>query len=606
MSGAQRLATRLLLALSIAVGGFAVAAGAASAAPLTLYAAPAGSGNCADPADACTLASALGMAGGEAGDAVTIQLAAGVYGSATISAGSETSLALAGTGGAVISTATGGALTVNASGLTVTLEQLAIEGGSADVQLTAATHLTIVDSALIAGAGDGLDASGGALLIRDSTIAGNAGRGIYDTHATAAALYGSTIAHNNQAGVIEAGASSPVDLSADLLFANGSNDCSGAGTITDQGYDDSEDSTCPVGATSHDNDAQLSVAAPAANGGSTETARLDSTGDPNASVPTAFTIPGDSVAFCAGSDERGIARTQGPASSCDAGSYEYAPPVVTAISPRSALEPGLTATLSGYGFANGTTASFGSTAAPITSESDSSLTLNVPTSLGLGSQPITLTNADGSTQVPFDALAPPQIGTWLMTPGELKVAYSQPLPTSGGAAPFSFTLLGGALPAGLALSSSGLVSGTPTKAGGTAFAVQVTDANGITSPPLNVSLIIATPVLKIAHARLPPSAGMIPVALSCRAAPCSGTVTLDEPVTVKLHRKSVTRAVALASTRYSLAAGQAATVLLVLTPAGQRAFRPAALRKARKHPLEETLNATVAGGTTATSLITLR
>jgi hypothetical protein len=68
----------------------------------------------------------------------------------------------------------------------------------------------------------------------------------------------------------------------------------------------------------------------------------------------------------------------------------------------------------------------------------------------------------------------------------------------------------------------------------------------------------------------------------------------------------VTRAVALASTRYSLAAGQAATVLLVLTPAGQRAFRPAALRKARKHPLEETLNATVAGGTTATSLITLR
>jgi len=52
--------------------------------------------------------------------------------------------------------------------------------------------------------------------------------------------------------------------------------------------------------------------------------------------------------------------------------------------------------------------------------------------------------------------------------------------------------------------------------------VQVTDANGITSPPLNVSLIIATPVLKIAHARLPPSAGMIPVALSCRAAPCSG------------------------------------------------------------------------------------
>ena len=466
MSGAQRLATRLLLALSIAAGGFAVATAAASAATLTLYAAPAATGNesCGDAADACTLTSALGVAAGST-NAVTIRLGAGAYAPATISAGSETSLALVGSGGAVISTTTGAALTVNASGLTVTLEQLAIEGGSPDLQLTTATRLTIVDSALIAGAGDGLDAGGGALLIQDSTIAGNLGRGVDDTHATAAALYGSTIAHN-QAGVIEAGASTPVDLGADLLAANGGADCSGAGTIADEGYDDSDDSTCPVGATSHNSDAQLSVAAPAANGGPTETARLDSTGDPDASVPTGVVIPGESAAFCSGSDQRGIARTQGPASSCDAGSYQYAPPVVTGVSPRSELELGLTATLSGYGFTNVTTASFGSAAAAITSESDSSLALSVPTSLALGSQPITVTNPDGSTQVPFDALAPPLIGTWLMTPGELKVAYSQPLPISGGAAPFSFTLLTGALPAGLALSSSGLVSGTPTKAGG--------------------------------------------------------------------------------------------------------------------------------------------
>ena len=191
--------------------------------------------------------------------------------------------------------------------------------------------------------------------------------------------------------------------------------------------------------------------------------------------------------------------------------------------------------------------------------------------------------------------------------GAVGVAYSQQLQVGGATNPTTFALAPyNVLPPGLTMSGSGLVSGTPTKAGGTAFAVQVTDANGIASPPLNVSLIIATPVLTIAHARLPPSAGMIPVALSCQAAPCRGTAALDEPVTVKLHRKSVTSALALASTRYSLAAGQAATVLLVLTPAGQRAFRPAALRKARKHPLEETLNATVAGGTAATSMITLR
>ena len=131
MSGAQRLATRLLLALSIAAGGFAIATAAASAAPLMLYAAPAatGGGTCADPADACTLASALGMAGGSSG-AVTIELASGTYPQQTISSGSETSLTLAGSGGAVLSTTTGAALTVNASSLAVTLKQLAVEGGS--------------------------------------------------------------------------------------------------------------------------------------------------------------------------------------------------------------------------------------------------------------------------------------------------------------------------------------------------------------------------------------------------------------------------------------------------------------------------------------------
>lgn len=597
MSDAPRFANRLLVALSIAVGGLAVAAAPASAAPLTLYAATAatGGGSCADPADACTLATALGQASTSA--SVTIELASGTYPQQTISSGSE-SLTLAGSHSVIAASGGAAALLVNSSPLTLTVEHVTFEGVSAGVDVTAATSVRLLDSTLLDNVGgDGLDASSGQILVEDSTIAGNSALGIADkSDPDTFAVYGSTITGNASGGV--GGTGGNVDLAADLLATNGLHDCSGL--VSDQHYNASDDTSCSF------NDSSLALAAPAANGGSDETARLESVADPHVIVPGGVDVGSETSPFCSGSDERGIARTQGPASSCDAGSYQYAPPVVTAVSPRSALELGLTATLSGYGFANGTTASFGSTAAAITNQSDSSLTLTVPTSLALGSQPITLTNPDGTAQVPFDALAPPQIGTWLMTPGELKVAYSQPLPTSGGAAPFSFTLLGGALPAGLALSSSGLVSGTPTKAGGTAFAVQVTDANGIASPPLNVSLIIATPVLTIAHARLPPSAGMIPVALSCQAAPCRGTAALDEPVTVKLHRKSVTSALALASTRYSLAAGQAATVLLVLTPAGQRAFRPAALRKARKHPLEETLNATVAGGTAATSMITLR
>lgn len=57
--------------------------------------------------------------------------------------------------------------------------------------------------------------------------------------------------------------------------------------------------------------------------------------------------------------------------------------------------------------------------------------------------------------------------------------YSQQLTTGGGTAPFTFGLVDGALPDGLTLSSSGLISGTPTGTTAAMFTVQVTDATGI-------------------------------------------------------------------------------------------------------------------------------
>jgi hypothetical protein len=60
------------------------------------------------------------------------------------------------------------------------------------------------------------------------------------------------------------------------------------------------------------------------------------------------------------------------------------------------------------------------------------------------------------------------------------VAYSQTLTASGGTAPHTFAVTSGALPAGVTLSSSGVLTGTPTSSGSFSFTVTATDAGGCT------------------------------------------------------------------------------------------------------------------------------
>jgi hypothetical protein len=63
--------------------------------------------------------------------------------------------------------------------------------------------------------------------------------------------------------------------------------------------------------------------------------------------------------------------------------------------------------------------------------------------------------------------------------GTVGVAYLTVLNVSGGAAPYSFSVTSGSLPAGLTLSSAtGVIAGTPTAAGTSTFTAQVEDASG--------------------------------------------------------------------------------------------------------------------------------
>ncbi|MFO0599282.1 MAG: Ig domain-containing protein [Myxococcaceae bacterium] len=101
--------------------------------------------------------------------------------------------------------------------------------------------------------------------------------------------------------------------------------------------------------------------------------------------------------------------------------------------------------------------------------------------------------------------------TLTVTPATLPAAvvstpYSQTLSASGGQAPYTFTLLTGTPPAGLSLSSSGLLSGTPASAGTAMFTVLATDSNGATgqrSYSLDVSG--GATGLTISPATLPPA-----------------------------------------------------------------------------------------------------
>lgn len=71
----------------------------------------------------------------------------------------------------------------------------------------------------------------------------------------------------------------------------------------------------------------------------------------------------------------------------------------------------------------------------------------------------------------------PMAGT--LPTGQAAVNYSQTLTASGGAGPYTYVVTGGALPAGLVLSSAGVLEGTPTAVGRTSFSITATDSGAV-------------------------------------------------------------------------------------------------------------------------------
>ncbi|WP_414647019.1 autotransporter domain-containing protein [Comamonas sp. UBA7840] len=91
------------------------------------------------------------------------------------------------------------------------------------------------------------------------------------------------------------------------------------------------------------------------------------------------------------------------------------------------------------------------------------------------------------------------------------VAYSQSIAAAGGAAPYTYAISAGSLPAGLSLSSSGTVSGTPTAGGAYNFTITATDSSSGAGAPFAgsraYSVTVAAPTLVLS-----PASGSLPSA----------------------------------------------------------------------------------------------
>ncbi len=133
-----------------------------------------------------------------------------------------------------------------------------------------------------------------------------------------------------------------------------------------------------------------------------------------------------------------------------------------------------------------------------------------------GSYPVSITATDAGLTgagAPFSITQAYTIEvpspTLMLTPATLPattagLAYSETLSATGGVAPYTYTVTAGTLPTGLALSSAGVLSGTPTEAGSFAVSVTATDTYG-QAVTRAYTLVVATPTLALS-----PAAGALP------------------------------------------------------------------------------------------------
>jgi len=88
--------------------------------------------------------------------------------------------------------------------------------------------------------------------------------------------------------------------------------------------------------------------------------------------------------------------------------------------------------------------------------------------------------------------APLQISTTSIPPGTVGSPYSATLQSTGGSGTTTWSMIGGALPAGVTFGANGVISGTPSSVGTFTISVRATDANSASNTATAVVTLVVT------------------------------------------------------------------------------------------------------------------
>jgi len=133
------------------------------------------------------------------------------------------------------------------------------------------------------------------------------------------------------------------------------------------------------------------------------------------------------------------------------------------------------------GLPDGATASFSPNPVNDLAGLTSLLSVTVPAAVAPATYGLTITGASGTLSSTASATlvkTPPALAitTTSLPAGTVNRPYSAPVKSTGGASPYTWKIVSGALPPGLALGpSTGTISGTPTKPANYSFTVSVSD-----------------------------------------------------------------------------------------------------------------------------------
>ena len=159
-------------------------------------------------------------------------------------------------------------------------------------------------------------------------------------------------------------------------------------------------------------------------------------------------------------------------------------PSVTKVEPGDgSAEGGTEVTITGLNLAGAESVSFGSTAAlKFTPVSADTITAIAPPGTAGKTVNVTVSSSAGTSAISHADRFKYLVDPLKLEPKSLKlatagVAYTDTLRGNGGNEPYAFKLVSGTLPAGIVLSPSGELSGTPEAAGTSTFMVQVSDSS---------------------------------------------------------------------------------------------------------------------------------